>query len=525
MSFKTKNIVIVGGGSAGWMSAATISKLFPEKNITVIESPDVPTVGVGESTLGHIRTWMKILEIDEKEFMMHTDASYKMSIRFTNFYKKNSGHFHYPFGKVNYSEFAKTGLNDWYVKKHYHPETSIQDFCRCFYPQMPLVENNRFDKNESGTFGSFDPNTDVAYHFDATKFAIWLRDNFAKPRGVQHIQSKVKKINTDDSGITNLILENGNVVTGDLFIDCTGFKSILLGESLKEPFISYSDLLPNNRAWATKIKYSNKEKELEPFTDCTAIDNGWVWNIPCWSRIGTGYVYSDKFITKEQALQEFKEYLKNKKNVKYPDKLEYKDIEMKIGIHERIWVKNVAAIGLSAGFIEPLESNGLLTIHEFILKLCKFIQSDVVTRFDQDVYNRGVVQYFDNFACFVASHYALSKRDDSDYWNYNSNKCFKPEVYKRIASCSRGLSDLADTKMFYNKFNDTEGYACISTGMNFFPVDNIVINDWLFNDKVDSYFDDINHISSIWDKNFKEREKIALQSPTLYKYLKTNIHN
>ena len=142
-----------------------------------------------------------------------------------------------------------------------------------------------------------------------------------------------------------------------MYIDCTGFKSLLLDKTLKEPFESYADLLPNDSAWATKLNYKNKEKELVSYTNCTAIENGWVWNIPLWSRIGTGYVYSSKFVDDETALKQFKKHLNN-------EDIEAHNIKMRVGIHNRLWVKNVVAIGLSAGFIEPLESNGLFTVHE-----------------------------------------------------------------------------------------------------------------------------------------------------------------
>ena len=151
-------------------------------------------------------------------------------------------------------------------------------------------------------------------------------------------------------------------VKADLFIDCTGFSALLIDKALKEPFESFEDVLPNNSAWATKMPYKNKKKELVGYTNCTAIDNGWVWNIPLWSRIGSGYVYSDKYISDDDALLQFQ------KHIKKGDELEYKHIKMRTGIHKRTWVKNVCAIGLSAGFIEPLESNGLYTVHEFLLR-------------------------------------------------------------------------------------------------------------------------------------------------------------
>jgi tryptophan halogenase len=134
----------------------------------------------------------------------------------------------------------------------------------------------------------------AAYHFDAVKFASWLRERYCIPRGVKHVQGHVADIPVNDDGIESLVLKDRSVITADLYIDCTGFRSLLLGGALKEPFVSYADMLPNNRAWATRVPYVDKEREIEPFTNCTAIENGWVWNIPLWSRLGTGYVYSDK---------------------------------------------------------------------------------------------------------------------------------------------------------------------------------------------------------------------------------------
>lgn len=527
MAWKTNDIVVVGGGSAGWMSASTLVALFPEKNITVIESPDVPTVGVGESTLGFIKSWVHTLGIDEEDFMRDTDASYKMSIKFTDFYKKGAGGIHYPFGMPHYSTHSANGLNDWYVKKAFYPETPEQDYCRTFFPQMPLVENNKFSRNEGGEFGNYSPVKDVAYHFDATKFANWLREKYAKPRGVKHIQGLVKTINTDSHGVSDLVLDDGSTITADLYIDCTGFKSLLLGGALEEPFTSYSDMLPNNRAWATKVPYIDKEKELEPYTNCTAINNGWVWNIPCWERIGTGYVYSDKFISKEDALQEFKEHLKTGMTIenseRITDDLEFKDIEMRIGIHERTWVKNVVAIGLSAGFIEPLESNGLLTIHEFLMKLVKFLRRENVNKFDHDVYNRGIRFFFDNFAEFVALHYALSCRDDTPYWKEISERTFKKNLDVGVIDHTVGFIDFAQRKMFLQEHDPIAGAHCIAPGLNYPVVDMSVIKQWEFAYQQD-YKEMIDSIIPVWNKEQRQWKREADDCPTLYKYLKTKIH-
>jgi len=517
MPYRTRDIIIVGGGSAGWMTASTLISLFPNKNITLIESPSIPSVGVGESTLGQIRKWMATIGLKEEDFITHCDASYKMSIKFTDFYNKDSGSFHYPFGNVTFDSNNPYPINEWFIKKHYYPDTPVQDYVRHAYDQMPLIENCRYNEN-----GSFCPSRDVAYHFDATKFANWLREKYAKPKGVNHIRSSVSKVNVDDNGVKSLVLDDGTEISGDLYIDCTGFNSLLLGQSLNEPFTSYSDILPNNRAWATKIKYKDKDKELEPFTECTAIDNGWVWNIPCWSRIGTGYVYSDEFISKEDALDEFKEYLKTKKGINNPDKLKYNDIEMRIGIHERTWVKNVVAIGLSAGFIEPLESNGLFTVHEFLLKLCKFLKYDYVNRLHTDLYNKNVRGTFDFLASFIATHYALSIRTDTKYWRKLSSMHYDEE--KLFADSPFMLPQLESVEQDPNygwNFN-VSGLHCICTGMNYIPMDNITHEFWfhVYDGMKESLPEYIKSVIEAKQAQYDLRKKDALSSPTLNQYLK-----
>jgi len=498
------DIMIIGGGSAGWMTAATLIKFFPNKNISLIESPNISTVGVGESTLGQIRQWTNSLGIDEKDFISHTDASYKLSIKFTDFYKKGSS-FHYPFGNPNYDNNIDK-LNDWWYKKSIISNTSESDYADCMFPQMSLVNQNKisFENNNLKPFNFCE---DTAFHFDATKFGLWLRDHFCLPRGVKHIKEDIKDIKTNEGGIESL-----NNYKADLYIDCTGFKSLLLSKTLKEEFISYNDLLPNNSAWATKIDYDDKEKELKPYTNCTAINNGWVWNIPLWSRIGTGYVYSDKFISDKEALKEFKKYLGK-------DNLEFKNIKMRVGIHKRLWVKNVAAIGLSAGFIEPLESNGLFSVHEFLHHLVRALQRDEINQFDKDNFNYSCRYMFHNFAEFVALHYALSTRKDTEYWKSNSKK-----VWKKQSNFPSHITESIINKNFNMKFNDNHGIHCIAAGMNWAPIDLPSIMKFKHESNIDvlktKYKSVINNLEvkkSRWYKSVKNEK-------SLYQFLKDNYY-
>jgi flavin-dependent dehydrogenase len=529
---KTNKIVIVGGGSAGWMTAATLIKAFPDKDISVIESKDVPTVGVGESTIGGIRTWTRYIGLDESTFFKQTDASLKLSIKFTDFYKKDGGSFHYPFG-IPLVDGDRNPFFDWQLKKYFYPETPTEDFVRCIFPAASLFENNKFSLNDLGEFDNFDAGDDVAYHFDATKFGIWLRENYCIPNGVKHVIATVLETPTDENGIKHLVLDSGNIITADLFIDCTGFKSLLLSEALREPFHSLSEMLPNNRAWATRLEYENKELELEGFTNCTAIENGWCWNIPLWSRLGTGYVYSDKFVSPEDAKEEFKNYLMSDKMVvprtrEQVDSLEFRDIKMRVGINERTFVKNVAAIGLAAGFIEPLESNGLFSVHEFLFKLVDILQRGDISQFDRDMYNVSVRDLFDGFSKFVALHYALSHRDDSLYWKEINNKQFK-DTYSNDPYSPYQLKQGA----FYNmslRYMDQwfhnygmGGITYIATGMNVCMMNDARILNMTYKHKR-NYLAEIDAIDKIWDTKKARWNKSAESSPTLKQYLEDNFY-
>ena len=202
---KINKILVVGGGSAGWMTAATLIKSFPKKQITLIESPNIKTVGVGESTIGGIKNWTKYLDIKDDEFFKATDATYKLSIRFENFYNKKDGGFHYPFGSANLDgNYAK--LNDWIFKKHLYPKTHRSNFAECMYPQMALVnENKLFDNNNNEI--PFDFKRDTAYHFDATKFGLFLRDKYLEknPKGIKEFHEKI--LNIGPIPLENLLKE------------------------------------------------------------------------------------------------------------------------------------------------------------------------------------------------------------------------------------------------------------------------------------------------------------------------------
>ena len=509
-------IIVLGGGSAGCMTAYTLKKLFPEKEIIMLASKSIATVGVGESTLGQINQWFSLVGIEDKDFMKECNASYKLSIRFQDFYKKGDGGFHFPFGAPDKSNTI-ADFNDWYFKKIMYPETPVSDFADSYYPIMSLVNQNKiFDSGEEKiNLGRYNFKQDTAYHFDATLFAQFLQKKFKQIKGTI-IEDDVVDIKTNEEGIDYLHTSKNGKLKADLFIDCTGFKSLLLGKTLKEPFISYEDILPNNSAWATKIKYKNKEKELVPYTNCTAIENGWVWKVPLWSRMGTGYVYSDKYISDEDALTQFKKYLKR-------DDLNFKQLKMKVGIHKRLFVKNVCAIGLSAGFIEPLEGNGLLSVHEFLIRLVRVLGRGSVSNFTKEQFNLSCTNSFRYFAEFVAIHYSLSVRTDTPYWKAIQKREYNlKSLYKTTGSM---FQDLVFWKFSDFSFSHDEGAACICTGMNWGATDEFAL-------KYGLYLNDLKAMYPGWQlsiNNLEQRKRqwndATKHCLSLYDFLNKNIYH
>lgn len=520
---KVKKIIVVGGGSSGWMTAAAICKCLPNIDLTVIESPDTPIVGVGESLLPQFNAYRELLGLKDEDFMKSTGATYKLAIRFEDFYKKGDGGWFYPFSVPNVSPY-KNGRMTWHVKKMLQPETSNLNYYDSMYPLMALVNNNTFDDNKSNDIPNFNFNNDVSYHVDAVKFGLWLKDNFCKPKGVKHIKEHIDTVEKDDNGIVSLNKKH----KADLFIDCTGFKSMLLGEHLNEPFEKYDDILYNDAAWATQIPYNDKEKELVPYTNCTALGYGWVWNIPVWERMGTGYVHCSKFISKEDALEEFKSYLISKGHK--VDNLKFRYIPMRVGMHKRTFVKNVVAIGLSNSFVEPLESTGLLTTHDFIFMLLRVLTRDkkdiTISQYDRDNFTSICKHIFRNAAEFVSLHYSLSHREDTPYWKSIMNHNWSKDLIDNKPTKTQGHQWASMRRYQQNYFDDIGGLQCLSVGMNYYQTDELA-EIYYYQDKNILNKLKEEYISSIHllDRDTQKYDRVAKTKQKYLDYLKEKIYD
>jgi len=419
LTYSSDNILIVGGGSAGWMTAAHLIKMFPEKNITVLESDIVPTVGVGESTLSDFKIWLDFLSIDIKDFMLGCDATFKLGISFIDFLQINSDPIHYMFGGPDLRS-TKFGLKDWSILKLNNKDLPFTDYIDYYWKHSYAVKTNKLPYEKNDNIYPFNFKNDVGFQVNAIKFAEWLKEKYCMPRGVNRIIDTVENVVKNENGIESLNLKSGKKISADLYIDCTGFKSILLGKEMKSEFISTEKTLPNNKAWFGPYQYTDKEKELELSTRCTALKNGWVWNTPLWSRVGSGYAYCDKYIDDESALEEFKNYLDSDKMPLYDPnrskKMEFRKIEIKNGYYKTPWIKNVVAVGLSQGFLEPLESTGLFILHKSVSDIADSLSRDKYTKWDSDRFNRKINIIYEAMFKFVEAHYAMSLRNDSKYW-------------------------------------------------------------------------------------------------------------
>ena len=451
-----RNVVIVGGGSAGWMTAAAFERLLPQIKVTLLESPNIPTIGVGESTLGHINVFMRLLGLEDKEWMKDCDATYKVGIRFTNFYKNDGTYWDYPFVDPS-DEALPAGLKTFWFLKNAYPEEfgHPNSFARLVNGNSLLMDHNKLSGDgRYGTFGK-----DYSYHLDATKFAHWLKDNVC--HNVKHKVCNVTGYCPSKKGIDALITNKGKV-KGDLFIDCTGFKSLLLEQYMGVGFKSYENILPNNKATFCRIPHDGDfDREIYNYTNSSALGNGWVWEVPLWNRTGIGYVWCNDFQDQAGAEQEFRDYIYEHYHHYMPN--EFKTIDIRNGKHDKAWVKNVVACGLSYGFLEPLESTGLLTTHEQIRRIIETLQTrdGLVSSVEKELFNESASREIESFADFIAWHYAFSARRDTEYWQYVTEDIdYHRNHYNMPHPEDNPFRDLSFAKYRSHEFPDTFGGDC-----------------------------------------------------------------
>lgn len=406
---RVSKICILGGGTAGWMTAAALSNKFRALGLEIhlIESDQIGTVGVGEATLPHIRFFNQALGIDEREFMKATHATFKLGIEFCD-WGQLGDHYVHPFGDYGFP-MEDLDFHQLWLKSRAGENTPRLD--EYSYPvvaaergkfQLPGADTNKIGSN----FG-------YAYQFDSSLYAKFLR-SYAEGNGVVRTEGKVTgAVRDPETGdVRKIQLEDGRELEADLYIDCSGFRGVLIEQTLETGYDDWSHWLPCNRAVAVPSEARGK---LLPYTRATARKAGWQWRIPLQHRTGNGHVYWNEFTSDDEATEQLMSTLEG------PALAEPKQLFFKTGRRRKFWNQNVVCIGLSGGFLEPLESTSIHLIQEGITALIELFPQDRVSALDREEYNERMALNFERVRDFLLLHYVATQRDDSEMWRYFRN--------------------------------------------------------------------------------------------------------
>lgn len=418
-----KKFVVVGGGTAGWMAASCLARIFAsnphaDHEVVLVESEAIPTVGVGEATIPTILDFIQFLKVDPADFIRKTNSTMKLAIKFRDWKALDEDYWH-PFGTLGPSIENRPLFNYWFAQALQGKQSGeLMDLSVA----IQLAENNKFampDNDPRSQLGGLK----YALHFDAGLVAKYLRD-YAEGKACRRIEGRVVDVaKSSDDTISSIQLESGEVVDGDFFIDCSGFRGLLIEKAMDSPYEDWSEWLPCDSAIAAPTA---NRGETKPYTISTARSAGWTWRIPLQSRTGNGYVYSSRFISDDDAKAEFLSAIGEEPLV------EPRVLRFTGGMRREIWKGNCLALGLSSGFLEPLEST---SIHLVFINLFRFLD-----HFPAATPNRNLIDQFNKLAAdemeeirdFLVLHYCLSDRTDSEFWRHVSSMSLPDSLQNKI---------------------------------------------------------------------------------------------
>jgi tryptophan halogenase len=411
-------IVIVGGGTAGWLCAARFSKTFPNVYITLIESPDIPKIGVGESVTPHVSSFFNELGITETDLMKHTGSIYKYANKFIN-WGSDPEYFSFSYTtdinllqkdigyatKITDSSFHNVDVRTTDSLLKLLKDKTFDKFDKQFNSQYHYMVQNTAPFNDQDEY-LLNPLASYAHHINAELTAEYVRDTIALPNGVKHIKAKVKQKVMDCNNIKHLVLDNDTTVDGDLFIDASGFHKILVNDWPTKRYENHRV----DSAWVCQLDYEKPREEMVNYTQSIAQDNGWLFKIGLYHRMGSGYCFSSDHVSRIGAKEDYCNMVNNRK-------MEPRFINWEPTRLESFGQGNTAAIGLSCGFIEPLEANALYIIVTSIRKLENVLEKNFKDNIlDFSNYNNVLGYAIDDIADFILVHYTLSAREDTEFW-------------------------------------------------------------------------------------------------------------
>ncbi|GGE74580.1 tryptophan halogenase family protein [Sphingomonas prati] len=403
-----RKVVIVGGGTAGWMTAAALSRaVSADVSVTLVESEEIGTVGVGEATIPSLLDFNRIIGIDEDAFVRATQATFKLGIRFRDWGRIGDDYLH-PFG-THGRDVAGVSFHQLWLRAAARGETAtpgpIGDYCLS-HVAARLGRFNRPVADPSAVLSTLS----YAFHFDAGLYAAYLR-TLSKAAGATRVEGRIAGVvrNAETGFIDAVTLADGRRVDGELFVDCSGFRSLLLGDALGVPFTSWQHWLPCDRAWAVP---STRQGPLTPYTRATADRAGWRWRIPLQHRVGNGHVYSSAYSDDDTAVRALLDGLEG------TPLAEPRQLRFVAGRRERLWEKNCVAIGLAGGFLEPLESTSIHLIQSGITRLLSLFPDRSFNPVEIAEYNRLLLREYDQVRDFIILHYHATTRSDSPFWDH-----------------------------------------------------------------------------------------------------------
>lgn len=465
MTKKINKVVILGGGTAGWMTAALLSKALTKLDITLVESEHIGTIGVGEATIPSLHFFNDMLGINSSEFIKRTSGSFKLGIQFENWHKQGEHYFH---------GFGSTGLGMWAAEFHEYWHRGLQ-----LGLSKPFGNYNL--EGVAAKLGKFSHQQDgpnFAYHLDASLYAKLLR-NKAELQGVKRIEGMVEEVETEPENgfITSLTLQNGTHIKGDLFIDCSGFRALLIDKTLKTPYVDWSHWLPMDRAIAVQTEL---QQAPQPYTRSIAHHAGWQWRIPLQHRMGNGIVYSSQYMSDQEATELLMSSIDGKPLT------EPRPLTFKTGHRAQLWHKNCVAIGLSGGFIEPLESTAIHIIQQGIMQLIKYFPSNGINDLEVNEYNHYMTTDYNDIKDFIILHYAQTARDDSEFWRFCRCMNLPNTLQQR-------MDMFQQTGRFVQRKNEifSDSWLQVMIGQGLIPSQHHPIADELSEAEIKSFFDNI----------------------------------
>lgn len=404
---RIRNIVIVGGGTAGWMAAATFAKVLGRECVVrLIESEEIGTVGVGEATVPHLKLFNQVLEIDEIEFIKAVKGTFKLGIEFVDWARIGDRYVH-GFGTIGH-DYGLLPFHQYWIKAR---QTGRAADIGAYSLNTAAAPRGKFMASATDVPANSPlANIAYAYHFDAGLYAKYLR-GYAEKRGVRRTEGKVVQVlqRPDDGFVEAVVLESGERIEGDLFIDCSGFRGLLIEQTLHAGYEDWTHWLPCDRAVAVPCENVGP---LTPYVRCTARDAGWQWRIPLQHRCGNGYVYSSAFISDDEAAATLMKHIDGRALA------EPRVLRFTAGQRKKVWDRNVVAIGLSSGFLEPLESTSIYLIQSGIARLVNLFPDAGFSPVVVDRYNAQAAFEIERIRDFLILHYCATERADTPFWNH-----------------------------------------------------------------------------------------------------------